>query len=56
MFVKLKNILEYKVLNNLVLVNICRYVFDRYFISVKNENNFKVNSCVVYSDCIIIMG
>lgn len=56
MFVNLENILEYKVLKNLVLVIICRYVFDRYFISVKNENNFKVNSCFVYNDCIFIMG
>lgn len=56
MFVKLENVLKYKVLKNLVLVIICSYVFDRYFISVKNENNFKVNSCFVYNDCIIIKG
>lgn len=54
--VKLGNTLEYKAPKNPVLVNTCRYVFDRHFISVKNENNLKVNSCVAHNDCIFIMG
>lgn len=54
--VNLENTLEYKAPKNPVLVTTCRYVFDRHFISVKNENNLKVNSCFAHNDCISIMG
>lgn len=54
--VKLENTLEYKAPKNPVLVTTCRYVFDRHLISVKNENNLKVISCVAHNDCIFIMG
>lgn len=54
--VKLENALEYKAPKNPVLVTTCRYVFGRHFISVKNENNLKVISCVAHNDCIFIMG
>lgn len=54
--VKLENALKYKAPKNPVLVTTCSYVFDRHFISVKNENNLKVNSCFAHNDCIIIKG